>query len=287
MKSLTSDARHRFFFALCYNSIMNFLHYFQPEPVLLSLGPITIRWYGLLIAIALAVSLAIALKLAEKRRLKIDDLLDLALWLVIGGIIGARLYDVLIVDWPYFSSHLIEVLSIWQGGLAIHGALIGGLAALIIWCRRRRQNFWLWLDVIAVVLPLAQAIGRWGNYFNSELFGGPTDLPWGILISEKLRPLVYQSSQYFHPVFLYESILDSLLFAILFVLFKRNNLKIGQLAGWYFVGYGLIRFLTEFIRIDPTGMVAGVRAPQLASVFLVIIGLTIVRLKSKQTHQMF
>lgn len=260
---------------------MNFLHYFQPDPILLSLGPITIRWYGLLIAIALAAGLAVALKLAEKRCLKADDLLDLALWLVIGGVIGARLYDVLIVDWPYFSSHPTEVLYIWQGGLAIHGALIGGLAALIIWCRRRRQNLWLWLDVIAVVLPLAQAVGRWGNYFNSELFGGPTDLPWGILIGEKFRPLIYQSQQYFHPVFLYESILDSLLFIILFILFKKNNLKNGQLVGWYFIGYGLIRFLTEFIRIDPTGLIGGIRVPQLVSLLLIIVGLVIIKAKSK------
>ena len=260
---------------------MNFLHYFQPDPIFLSLGPITIRWYGLLIAAALAIGVAVALKLAVRRDLKADDLLDLALWLVIAGAIGARLYDVLIVDWPYFSHHLTEVLYIWQGGLAIHGALIGGLAALIIWCRRHRQSPWAWLDIIAVVLPLAQAIGRWGNYFNSELFGGPTDLPWGILISEKMRPLIYQSSQYFQPVFLYESILDLLLFVILLGLFKKNNLKIGQLAGWYFVGYGLIRFLMEFIRIDVTGMFGGIRVPQLASLFLVIIGLIIVRLKSR------
>jgi phosphatidylglycerol:prolipoprotein diacylglycerol transferase len=292
---------------------MNFLHYFQPNQILLRFGPITIYWYGFLIALAMAVAILIAWRLAKKQNLESDDLIDLAFWLIIGGIIGARLYDVFIIDWNYFSRHLREIFYLWTGGLAIHGAIIGGVLALFIWCKIKKQDIWNWLDLTAVVLPLAQAIGRWGNYFNQELFGWPTDLPWGISIAENLRPALYQSSQYFHPAFLYESILNFLLFIILFFVYQMslrapegrgNPVKIGRdphasSAGWrtslrmtggegriiglYLIGYGLIRFFIEFIRIDETAMWLGVRAPQIISLLAIVMGVVILIRKNKNT----
>lgn len=260
---------------------MNFFHYFQPEPVLMQIGSITIHWYGLILAVAMAVAVALGMILAKQRHLAIDDLLDLALWAVLAGIIGARLYDVMIIDWQYFSRHLDRIFYIWQGGLAIHGAIIGGAIAVYLWYRLKKKNIWPWLDIIAVALPLAQAIGRWGNYFNSELFGWPTGWPWGIPIAESLRPIIYRNEQYFQPAFLYESILNLFLFAGLLWLFRLDRLKAGQLAGLYLIGYGLVRFLMEFIRIDATGMLFGVRMPQLASIVLAVIGLVIFKIKSR------
>jgi len=261
---------------------MDFLHYFQPNPIFFQLGPLAIHWYGLILALAFIVAIALSWRLVNMRGLKTDDLLDLALWLIIAGIIGARLYDVFIIDWPYFSRHLIIILFICHGGLAIHGALIGGLNAVYFWCRLKKQNLWLWLDIIAAVLPLAQAIGRWGNYFNSELFGRPTSWPWGIPITENLRPIIYKSFQYFQPAFLYESILDLILFIIILFIFKKNQLKAGQLAGLYLIGYGLIRLIMEFIRIDITAQLFGFRVPQLVSIGMVLIGLIIFRIKSNK-----
>jgi len=251
---------------------MNFLHYFEPDPILLQIGLLAIHWYGFIIGSALIIAVGFSMHAATKRGLKIDDLTDLALWVVIAGLLGARLYDVFVVDWAYFSRHLGEIFSIWNGGMAIHGAIIGGAFALIVWCRRRKQDAWVWLDLIALALPLAQAIGRWGNYFNQELFGAPTDLPWGIPIAESLRPAAYESFKYFHPAFLYESILDLILFALLFLQFRRNRLKPGQLAGMYLIGYGLIRFAMEFVRIDETAELIGIRVPQLASLLAIAVG---------------
>lgn len=260
---------------------MNFLHNFIPQPILIKIGPLAIHWYGLIIAIALLAAIFVAVKLAKKRKFSLDDVLDLALWLVIGGIIGARLYDVFVVEWSYFSNHWEKIFYIWQGGLAIHGAIIGGLIALIFWCRKRKQNIWIWLDIISVVIPLAQAIGRWGNYFNQELFGRPTSLPWGILIAENLRPEIYKSFQYFQPAFLYESILNFILFVILFISYQKQKLKLGQIFGLYLIGYGIIRFTMEFIRIDATGMLFNIRVPQIVSIAAIIIGLVILKIKSK------
>jgi len=260
---------------------MNFLHNFIPNPVLVQIGPITVHWYGLIIAAALISGVFVAANLAKQKNKILDDVFDLALWLAIAGIIGARLYDVLVVDWGYFSRHFIEIFFIWQGGLAIHGAIIGGLIALIIWSRKRKQEIWIWLDIVSVVLPLSQAIGRWGNYFNQELFGRPTDWPWGIPIAENLRPAIYQSYQYFHPAFLYESILNFVLFLILMIAYQKQRLQSGQLSGLYLIGYGIIRFIMEFIRIDPTGMLFGIRIPQLVSIAAIIIGLTILIIRPK------
>lgn len=258
---------------------MNFFFNFAPNPILATIGPITIHWYGFIVAMALLVAVSVATKLAKNHKLKLDDVLDLSLWLIISGVLGARIYDVLIVDWSYFSQHWNEILYIWQGGLAIHGGILGGLIALIIWCKINKQSIWLWLDIGAVVLPLAQAIGRFGNYFNSELFGGPTNLPWGIFIDIKNRPEQFIGYSYFHPAFLYEAILNLALFILLLIFYKKNRLQSGQIASLYLIGYGLIRFLMEFIRIDETGLMAGIRIPQLMSLIFIVSGIIIYRNK--------
>lgn len=257
---------------------MNFLHDFIPQPILLQAGDVTIRYYGLLIAIAIATCFFVALRLAKRQGITSDDMLELVLWLIVGGIIGARLYDVLFVDWPYFQGHLADIFKIWQGGLAIHGAIIGGLAAAVIFSKLRRINFWNLAAVIFTVLPLGQAVGRWGNYFNQELFGGPTGLPWGIPISPANRPEQFASQTHFHPAFLYESLLNLVLFIAMLLLFKKSKLRAIQLPFVYLIGYSVIRFSTEFIRIDPTPVYLGLRLPQLVS--LVVAAVSVIVLAS-------
>lgn len=250
---------------------MNFLHYFQPQPILFTLGPLTVRWYGLLIAMALLICILLAVRLAKKRGLEEGKIYDLALWAAIGGIVGARLYDVFFIAWDYYQYNLLDIFKIWQGGLAIHGAVIGGLTVLLVAARIKKISFWPLLDLF-VVLPLGQAIGRWGNYFNQELFGRPTDLPWGIPIDAANRPSQYLDQQYFQPTFLYESLLNLVLFGILLFAFKKKSSP-GVIFCLYLVGYGLIRIFTEFIRIDETTLLFGIRLPQLVSGIVIVAAL--------------
>ncbi len=265
-----------------------FLHNFLPSPIFWQFGPLVIRYYGIIISLAIVAAVLLAIRLKPRHGFSTDDLLDLVFYVIIFGVIGARAYEVVILEPRYFFSHPAEMLMIWHGGLAIHGAIIGGLLTLAVWCRLKRQNFWRWTDLAAVVLPLAQAIGRWGNYFNQEVFGRPTSLAWGIPIEVANRPLQYVNQSYFHPTFLYESVLDLLLFVILFSIYRASSKKnmgsfmlfrmtfgSGQYLGLYLVGYGLIRFLLEFMRSDQTAMLLGHRWPQIFSLLLIIVGLII------------
>lgn len=258
---------------------MSFLHNFTPSPVLWQFGGLSIKYYGVIMVLAIIAGLFVVRHFIKRKKMSEDDLWDVAFWVVLGGLIGARLYDVILIDGGYYWLRPIEIFYFWQGGLAIHGAIIGGLAAIIIWCRKKKQDVWQWLGLIAVALPLGQAIGRFGNYFNSELFGQPTGLPWGIPITESLRPAMYRSSQYFHPAFLYEALLDFVLFVILFYSYKTGKLRDRQIVGWYLIGYGLIRFMMEFIRIDLTPEIWGWRLPQLISIAVCAAGLWLIMMR--------
>lgn len=253
---------------------MNFLHYYHPNPIFLNLGFVEIRWYGFLISLAILICLFLVLYLAKKNNLSSDDIYDLAFWLVIGGVIGARLYEVFILDWSYYANNLSAIFKIWQGGLAIHGAIIGGGLAVWLWSKKNKKDFWKLLDLIAVVLPLGQAIGRWGNYFNQELFGKPTNWLIGIPILEKNRPFVFESYTYFQPTFLYESLLNLCLFFILFIIFKKIKTSAGTIAILYLLGYGIIRFLMEFVRLDPTPTFGWLRLPQIVSLIIFVLAIT-------------
>ena len=230
--------------------MFSFLHNFSPSPLLLDLGLIKIHWYGLLIAAAVFFCLWLALKLAKRALLLPDHLFNLAFYLVIFGLLGARLWHVIFYNFDYFSANPLDIIKIWQGGLAIHGAILAGLITLLIYCRRHKLSFWRVADVLAIVLPLGQAIGRWGNYFNQELFGRPCDYQWCIPINPVNRPDQYLNSTYFHPVFLYESLLDLILFSFLLGLFMRQKITAGLITLFYLGGYAVIRFITEFWRLD-------------------------------------
>lgn len=266
---------------------INFLHTFIPSPILFSLGPIQIYWYGFFIVLGVLAALAVALYLGKSYGIKADTIIDLALWLIVGGIIGARIYDVFL-EWPYFFAHPLDILKIWQGGLAIHGAIIGGALALWLFVKKSTApvNFWLLAGILATVLPLAQAIGRWGNYFNQELFGHPTGLPWGIPIDLTHRPWQYLDTSYFHPAFLYESIGDLAIFIILILLqlwlIKKNkfpNFSYFLIPTSYFLLYSSLRFFMELIRIDATPVIFNLRFPQIVSLLIIIACLVYLALK--------
>ena len=229
----------------------------SPGPELLQLGPFVLRWYGLLIALAVLIGLNLSSWLAKQRQLEQGLISDLLPILVLSAVIGARIYYVTF-EWRNYTTTPLKALAIWEGGIAIHGALIAGTLAVIGFCRWRRQSFWTVLDVLVPSVALGQAIGRWGNFFNSEAFGVPTDLPWKLMI--KNVPLTVQrlfpDAQFFHPTFLYESIWNLGVFVLLIVLFLQGRkgaikLPAGTLSCVYLLTYSLGRLWIEGLRIDP------------------------------------
>lgn len=247
----------------------------SPGPILVKLGPLTIRWYGLLIATAVLVGVSLSQYLAKRRHINPDLLGDLAIWLVIGAIPGARLYYVLF-EWSEYAQHPERIIAIWQGGIAIHGAILGGIVAALIFSKLKQISFWQLTDLVAPSLILGQALGRWGNFFNSEAFGRPTNLPWKLFIPPDRRPPEYANFAYFHPTFLYESLWDLMVFGLLLTLFFRGlkgpRLKAGTLFLVYLVAYSLGRLWIEGLRTDSL-MLGPLRIAQVVSLVQIFLGL--------------
>lgn len=235
--------------------------------------------YGLSISIAIFVSIKVAEKIIEKEN---EDILwGLSLWAIVIGIISARLYHVLDYFDLYFKSP-VKIFYIWDGGLGILGAILGGAIGISAYLKLRGKKILPWLDLISVVMPLGQSIGRWGNFFNKEIFGKPTTLPWGIYISPEKRPLMFFQNEKFHPLFIYESILNLILFTFLYKIYKgkHNKLKSGFFMSIYLLGYSVIRFSLEFLRIDPwTTQLSPsltLNVAQTISILLIILSLTFI-----------
>jgi phosphatidylglycerol---prolipoprotein diacylglyceryl transferase len=250
----------------------------SPGAIAFQLGPLTIRWYGILMATAIAMGFWLADRQARAERLPADDILRVAQWAVIAGLIGARLYEVAF-NWDYYGRNPAKIIAVWEGGLAIHGGLILGPLVGVWLARRWRLPILKSLDVVAPGIAIGQAIGRWGNFFNEEAFGRPTDLPWKLYISPPHRPAELASYEFFHPTFLYESLWDLGVFLVL-VLWLRSKLRNrpGALFFCYVGLYSVGRFAIESLRLDSFWL-DGFRVPQLASVagFIVAtVGLAVV-----------
>ena len=251
----------------------------SPGPLLFQLGPFSLRWYGLLIAVAVLLGLMLATRLGRQRGLDPAMIADLLPILVLAAVIGARLYYVLF-EWRQYQLNWLDALAIWRGGIAIHGALLGGSLAVILYCRWRKLAFWNLLDVLVPSVALGQAIGRWGNFFNSEAFGLPTDLPWKLSIPFANRPVQFLDQTTFHPTFLYESLWNLGVVILLLVLFQRGlkgqmKLPAGALSCVYLLAYSSGRLWIEGLRIDPLCLAGappfcdgGLRMAQLVSLVL-------------------
>lgn len=235
--------------------------------------------YGIIISIAIFISIKTAERFIEKE----DEgtLWELSLWAVISGIIGARLYHV--IDYlDYYLKNPVKMLFLWNGGLGIFGAIFGGAIGSMIYLKVKGKKILPWLDIISVATPLGQALGRWGNFFNHEIFGKPTTLPWGVYISPENRPVIFLRNEKFHPLFIYESILNLILFIFLYSTYqkKHTRLKSGFFTASYLIGYSVIRFSLEFLRIDPwtiqlpTGLTLNVA--QTISILLIILSFTFI-----------
>ena len=207
--------------------------------------------------------------------LKKETIIDLAPYLIIFGIIGARLYYC-ILSYDFYLRFPTEIIAIRHGGISIHGAILGGFAGLLIFAKRHKINPFKLCDVSAIGLSLAQAIGRWGNFFNSEAFGAPTNLPWKLYIAPQYRPIPYQEYQYFHPAFLYESILDVVIFIILLALVKTGKLKKdGNLALIYLILYSIVRIIVEMFRLDSVKYIFGMPVAIFVSIGIIIISVAL------------
>lgn len=249
------------------------------------LGPLYIRFYGLLIVGGLLLAASIAAWMAKRDGQDPDHIWGGLTWALIPGLVGARIWYVLFpsqamvergftTEW--FLTHPFDLtngpLAVWTGGLGIFGAVIGGILGILIYVRRNQLDFWSWIDIGAIVLPLGQAIGRWGNFINHELYGPPTTLPWGITIpaasrtAEYVNLMNYPLETRFHPIFLYESLWNGLTMVILLYLWlaARERFKRGDFLLLYAVSYSIIRFLLEFLRIDVT-LVSGINVSQVTT----------------------
>ena len=230
----------------------------HPNPIAFSIGNIDIRWYGILIAGAMLLGVLIACRRSASFGIKEDDTLDTIIWMLPIGVIGARVYYVLFNLDMYHS--LAQAVNIRNGGLAIHGGLIFGIATIVIVCRRRKISPLNMLDMLMPIVALGQAIGRWGNFFNGEAHGGPTDLPWAILVDgEKV-----------HPTFLYESIWCLLLFIFLSWFSKNKRSFNGQILAMYGILYSIERCAVEALRTDSL-MIGPFKQAQVLSVAVIIV----------------
>lgn len=234
------------------------------DPIIFHIGPLALRWYGVLMLTAILAAALVASREVARKGEDSENLWDMLFWILIPGFLGARLYYVFIQSprgesgLGYYLQNPGEILKIWGGGIHIFGGFIAGSIALWLFTRIRKLNPLPYLDAIALGLPLAQAIGRWGNFINQELYGPPTTLPWGLRIDPQHRipPYndlsTYPESTRFHPLFLYESLWNFLGFAILFWISRRfqKDLKEGDIALLYLIWYPLGRFFIEFLRTD-------------------------------------
>lgn len=256
--------------------MINFLHTFTPNPILISFGPLHVYWYGMFIVLGIVAALATALKLAGYYQIKKEDIIDVAFYLIVAGVIGARLYHICL-EFSYYAEHQLDILKLWNGGLAIHGAIIAGVITLYIYAKKKELNFWQLTAIAVPGLALAQAIGRWGNYFNQEIYGKPTDLPWGVPIQFSNRVLEYYTANYFHPTFFYESLGSLFIFVVLifmhYLVIKKQKLNSQYILFAYLVLYSLLRFGTEILRVDSSPIILGLRLPQIVSLFIILVSL--------------
>lgn len=249
------------------------------------IGPLFLHYYGLIIMFGVIAGVWAAMQCGKRRGYSSDDYWDMVPWMLIPGILGARLWHVLMpsvssgLTFSWYLQHPGEIFAVWQGGLGIPGGIICGVFGIWLFCRRKKIPFSDFMDTIAVGLPLGQAVGRWGNFVNQELYGRPSALPWAITIDSAYRIPEYADVSTYHPLFLYESLYNLLVCFCLWRLDRSEkvHLKQGSLFLIYLIAYPVGRFFLEFLRLD-TARVGGVNVNQtvmavtavIASIFLFI-----------------
>ena len=258
----------------------------SPSSKAIEIGPLDLRAYGLAIGLGAVVAVWIAQRRWSARGGDPDDISSIAMWAIPAGLVGARLYHVA-TDYQRFQGRWLEAFAVWEGGLGIPGGIVAGVLVGVVVARRRQLPAAALLDVVAPALPVAQAIGRLGNWFNQELFGRPTDLPWALRIDEVHRPAGLEDVALYHPTFLYEALWNLALAALLVWIGRRWDPKPGQLFAGYVAGYAAGRFWVEALRIDPATEILGTRVNLWVSgsVFVVAAAILAVRSRSGSSEQ--
>jgi phosphatidylglycerol:prolipoprotein diacylglycerol transferase len=247
----------------------------------ISIGPLTIHYYGLLIMLGIIAAAILSYFEAKRRGENPEIVLDSLTWIIIGGVIGARIWHILTppasmveqgITTMYYLTHPLDAIAIWRGGLGIPGAVAGGALAFYLYARKRDISFGVWADIIAPGLALAQAIGRWGNFINQELYGQPSDLPWSIRIDPENRLPEFMDVATYHPLFLYESLFNLANMGFLLWISRKfsGKLKDGDVFLTYLVSYPIFRFLMEFLRLDAS-FVGGINANQVLMLVIAVL----------------
>ena len=244
------------------------------EPII-DLGIISIHWYSIFLFIAILIGSNLAIKEAKKQGFEEDFMVNLLFLTVIIGIVGARIYYV-IFNFDYYQNNLLEIFKVWNGGLAIHGGIIAGLITIAIICYKKKINLLKILDYLVVGLIIAQAIGRWGNFFNGEAHGAITSLNYleSLHLPKFIIEGMYINGNYYIPTFLYESVWCFIGFIIMLIVRRKKFMNIGYLTSFYLVWYGVERFFVEGLRTDSL-MFLSLRVAQLVSLIMIIIGIVI------------
>lgn len=245
------------------------------DPVAFNLGPLSVRWYGIIIAVGILLGYFVAQRALVKAGLHKDTLVDIIFYSALFGFIAARIYFV-IFQWPYYAENPGEIIKIWHGGIAIHGGLIGGFIAGVIVCKVKNLNPFQIGDIVAPSIILAQGIGRWGNFMNHEAHGGPVSRAFleQLHLPNFIIENMYINGQYYHPTFLYESIWDVAGFIILVNI--RKHLKLGETFFLYLTWYSIGRFFIEGLRTDSLMLTSNIRVAQLVSILLILIGISLI-----------
>lgn len=244
------------------------------SPEIISIGGFSLRWYSVLILTGIIVAFFVAIKEEKRKGFPKDFIYDIGFWLILFGILGARIYYVLF-NLSYYLANPLEIFAVWHGGLAIHGGIIAGVITAFVYCKHRKVNLLETCDLIVPSVLIAQAIGRWGNFFNSEAHGPVTTLAKlkDMYIPDFVINGMFIDGQYYVPTFYYESLWCILGFIILLICrYKVKNIKIGQMTGLYLFWYGAGRFFIESLRTDSL-MFFNIKIAQLVSILFIIIGI--------------
>ena len=253
---------------------------------LIKLGPISIYWYSVMIALGFLAAMIVCLTEVKRKKLDIEKYSNMVFYAVLFGILGARIYYVLF-NLDYYLKMPSEILKVWHGGLAIHGGIIAGILVAYFYTKKYKMNFWKTLDISVVGIIIAQAIGRWGNFFNQEAFGKLTTK--AALIKQRIPNFIidgmYIDGAYYQPTFLYESVWSLIGFIIMLFLRRTKKLKVGYLTGFYLIWYSIGRCFIEYFRSDSL-MLGTIKVAQLISLSLIVIGIIVI-IKSTKKNELY
>ena len=246
------------------------------HPILFEYGPIQIRFYGLMYVIAILVANYLIKKEVDRKGIPLssDDVMNFIIWTVAGGVIGARLYYVGF-NWDFYGSTPLEIPAVWHGGLAIHGGMLGGIAAAFIYLKRQGVEFWRMADAVAPSLILGQAFGRFGNFMNGDAHGRPTDAPWGIVFPPESIAGSENPGVPLHPTMLYEMSINLSIFLLLWFFLRKKEHSDGFIFAAYIAMYSLGRFVVEHFRADSL-MLGPIKAAQLVSLVIAVVAIAVI-----------